>query len=156
MAVLGALPPEGIIELYLTSDVFVLASRFEGYGMALTEAMSSLGLVRVITRRRPENSRVEHGVTCNLSRAGNVWDNAAMENFFSSLKIERVAGKAYRIRDQARADVFGYIERFYNPRRRHSTIMAASKWASSEVKRSVASGRTDLCPLSQKTLVGWN
>jgi len=40
VAVLGALPPEGIIELYLTSDVFVLASRFEGYGMALTEAIA--------------------------------------------------------------------------------------------------------------------
>ena len=64
----------------------------------------------------------EHGVTCSLSRSGNVWDNAAMESFFSSLKVERVAGKIYRTRDQARADVFDYIERFYNPRRRHSTI----------------------------------
>jgi hypothetical protein len=64
----------------------------------------------------------EHGVTCSLSRSGNVWDNAAMESFFSSLKIERVARKVYRTRNQARADVFDYIERFYNPRRRHSTI----------------------------------
>ena len=64
----------------------------------------------------------EHGVTCSLSRSGNVWDNAAMESFFSSLKVERVARKIYRTRDQARADVFDYIERFYNPRRRHSTI----------------------------------
>ena len=44
-----------------------------------------------------------------------------MESFFSSLKVERVARKIYRTRDQARADVFDYIERFY-PRRRHSTI----------------------------------
>ena len=64
----------------------------------------------------------EHGVMCSLSRSGNVWDNAAMESFFSSLKVERVARKVYRTRDQARADVFDYIERFYNPRRRHSTI----------------------------------
>ena len=64
----------------------------------------------------------EHGVTCSLSRSGNVWDNAAMESFFSTLKVERVARKTYRTRDQARADVFDYIERFYNPRRRHSTI----------------------------------
>ena len=64
----------------------------------------------------------EHGMTCSMSRSGNVWDNAAMESFFSSLKIERVARKTYRTRDQARADVFDYIECFYNPRRRHSTI----------------------------------
>ena len=50
------------------------------------------------------------------------WDNAAMESFFSSLKTERTARKMYRTRDDARADVFDYIERFYNPKRRHSTI----------------------------------
>ena len=57
-----------------------------------------------------------------MSRAGNVWDNSAMESFFSSLKTERTARKAYRTRRDARADVFDYIERFYNPTRRHSTI----------------------------------
>jgi putative transposase len=64
----------------------------------------------------------DHGVTCSMSRAGNCWDNAAMESFFSSLKTERTARKTYRTRDQARADVFDYIECFYNPRRRHSTL----------------------------------
>ncbi|MDT9601097.1 IS3 family transposase, partial [Sphingosinicella rhizophila] len=64
----------------------------------------------------------DNGVTCSMSRSGNVWDNAAMESFFSSLKTERVARKVYRTRDQAQADVFDYIERFYNPRRRHSTL----------------------------------
>ena len=63
-----------------------------------------------------------HGVTCSLSRSGNVWDNAAMESFFSTLKTERTTHKVYRTRDAARADVFDYIERFYNPRRRHSTL----------------------------------
>src|SRR5436305_13097222 len=57
-----------------------------------------------------------------MSRFGNVWDNAAMESFFSSLKTERVGRKTYRTRDEAKADVFDYIERFYNPKRRHSTI----------------------------------
>jgi putative transposase len=64
----------------------------------------------------------DHGVTCSMSRAGNCWDNAAMESFFSSLKTERVSRKTYRTRNEARADVFDYIERFYNPKRRHSTI----------------------------------
>jgi putative transposase len=64
----------------------------------------------------------DHGVTCSMSRSGNVWDNAAMESFFSSLKTERTACRTYRTRDQARADVFDYIERFYNPKRRHSTL----------------------------------
>jgi putative transposase len=45
-----------------------------------------------------------------------------MESFFSSLKTERTARKVYRTRQDARADVFDYIERFYNPTRRHSTI----------------------------------
>jgi putative transposase len=64
----------------------------------------------------------EQGITCSMSRAGEVWDNSAMENFFSSLKTERTARKVYRSREQARADAFDYIERFYNPRRRHSTL----------------------------------
>ena len=64
----------------------------------------------------------DHGVTCSMSRAGNVWDNAAMESFFSSLKTERTARKTYRTREEAKADVFDYIERFYNPKRRHSTL----------------------------------
>ena len=64
----------------------------------------------------------DHGVTCSMSRSGNVWDNAAMESFFSSLKTERTARKTYRTRDAAKADVFDYIERFYNAKRRHSTI----------------------------------
>jgi hypothetical protein len=45
-----------------------------------------------------------------------------MESFFSSLKTERTARKPHRTRGEARADVFDYFERFYNPKRRHSTI----------------------------------
>jgi putative transposase len=61
-------------------------------------------------------------LVCSMSRSGNVWDNAAMESFFSSLKTERIGSKVYRTRDAARVDVFEYIERFYNTIRRHSTI----------------------------------
>ena len=64
----------------------------------------------------------DNGVTCSMSRSGNVWDNAAMESFFSSLKTERTARKTYRTRSDAKADLFDYIERFYNPIRRHSTL----------------------------------
>ncbi len=64
----------------------------------------------------------DNGVSCSMSRSGNVWDNAAMESFFSSLKTERTARKTYRTRAQAKADVFDYIECFYNPKRRHSTL----------------------------------
>ena len=62
------------------------------------------------------------GVTCSMSRSGDVWDTSVMESFFSTLKIERVHRKRYATRDAARADVFDYIERFYNPVRRHSTL----------------------------------
>lgn len=54
--------------------------------------------------------------------AGEVWDNSAMESFFSSMKTERIARKVYRTRDDVKADVFDHIERFYNPTRRHSTL----------------------------------
>jgi putative transposase len=72
-----------------------------------------------------------HGIVCSMSRRGNCWDNAAMESFFSTLKTERLSRRHYRTRNDLRADVFDYIERFYapqevplgdNPRRRHSTI----------------------------------
>ena len=63
-----------------------------------------------------------HGITCSMSRRGNCWDNAAMESFFSTLKTERLGRRQYRTRNELRADVFDYIERFYNPKRRHSTI----------------------------------
>lgn len=64
----------------------------------------------------------EQGITCSMSRSGDVWDNSAMESFFGTLKKERVNRKEYRTREQAKADVFDYVERFYNPYRRHSTI----------------------------------
>jgi hypothetical protein len=70
-----------------------------------------------------------------MSRSGNIRDNAAMESFFSSLKTERTARKTYRTRDEAKADVFDYIERFYNAKRRHSSSkrrLDYLKWVSIE------------------------
>ena len=72
-----------------------------------------------------------NGVDCSMSRSGNVWDNAAMESFFSSLKTERIGRKVYRTRDAARADVFDYIERFYNTIRRPTPQSPAGGWRAS-------------------------
>jgi putative transposase len=60
--------------------------------------------------------------SASMSRSGNVRNNAAMESLFSSLKTERIARKTCRTRNQAKAEVFDYIERFYNSTRRHSTL----------------------------------
>jgi putative transposase len=57
-----------------------------------------------------------------MSRRGDCWDNSAVESFFASLKKERVHRTTYATRDTARADIFDYIEAFYNVRRRHSTL----------------------------------
>jgi putative transposase len=62
------------------------------------------------------------GITCSMSRRGDCWDNSAVESFFASLKKERVHRTTYATRDTARADIFDYIEAFYNVRRRHSTL----------------------------------
>jgi putative transposase len=64
----------------------------------------------------------DSGIVCSMSRRGDVWDNSAMESFFASLKKERVYRHNYVTRDEARADLFDYVERFYSQRRLHSTI----------------------------------
>lgn len=55
-----------------------------------------------------------------MSRRGNCHDNAVVESFFQLLKRERIRRRTYRDREEARRDVFDYIEMFYNPKRRHS------------------------------------
>jgi transposase InsO family protein len=64
----------------------------------------------------------EYGMTASMSRKGNCWDNAPTESFFNSLKNERVHGTRYETRADAQADLFQYIEVFYNRRRRHSWL----------------------------------
>jgi len=58
----------------------------------------------------------------SMSRRGNCFDNAVAESFFSSLKKERIRRKIYLTRDNARADIFDYMEMFYNRNRRHSHL----------------------------------
>jgi putative transposase len=129
--------------LYVAAVLDLFSRRVVGWSMSatMTAQLAVDALVMAIRRRgRPtallhhsdrgsqyaskqfQRLMAEHGIVCSMSRSGNVWDNAVMESFFSSLKIERTARRTYRTRDQARADVFDYIERFYNPRRRHSTV----------------------------------
>ena len=129
--------------LYVAAVLDLYSRRIVGWSMraAMTAELVTDALVMAIWRRgRPsdvlhhsdrgsqstseqcQRLMTEYGVVCSLSRSGNVWDNAAMESFFSTLKTERTAAKTYRSRDEARADVFDYIERFYNLRRRHSTL----------------------------------
>ena len=61
-------------------------------------------------------------MTPSMSRVGNCWDNAAMESFFKTLKVERVYQTRYATRAQARLDIVDWIEGFYNRQRRHSAI----------------------------------
>jgi putative transposase len=129
--------------LYVAAVIDLFSRRVVGWSMSasMTAQRVTDALVMAIWRRGKPEALLHHsdqgsqytseqfqrlmaanGVTCSMSRSGDVWDNAAMESFFSSLKTERTARKTYRTRDQAKADVFDYIERFYNARRRHSTL----------------------------------
>jgi len=63
-----------------------------------------------------------HGIECSMSSSGNCYDNAVAESFFGLLKRERVNRTRYRTRDEARADIFDYIEVFYNRKRRHGYL----------------------------------
>jgi putative transposase len=129
--------------LYVAAVLDLFSRRVVGWSMSasMTAQLVTDALMMAIWRRGKPDALLHHsdrgsqytsepfqklmadqGVACSMSRAGNVWDNAAMESFFSSLKTERTARKTYRTRDEAKADVFDYIERFYNPMRRHSTL----------------------------------
>jgi putative transposase len=129
--------------LYVAAVIDLFSRRVVGWSMKaeMNAQLVADALIMAIWRRGKPDALLHHsdqgsqyasdqfqrlmadnGVVCSMSRSGNVWDNAAMESFFSSLKTERIGRKVYLSRDEARADVFDYIERFYNTVRRHSTI----------------------------------
>lgn len=129
--------------LYVAAVIDLFSRRVVGWSMndTMTAQLVTDALIMAIWRRGKPDALLHHsdqgsqytseqfqrlmadnGVTCSMSRSGNVWDNAAMESFFSSLKTERIGKKIYRTKTQAKADVFDYIECFYNPTRRHSTL----------------------------------
>lgn len=129
--------------LYVAAVIDLFSRRVVGWSMsaAMTAQLVTDALLMAVWRRGKPDALLHHsdqgsqytseqfqrlmadrGIVCSMSRSGNVWDNAAMESFFSSLKTERTEDNTYRTRDEARADVFDYIEQFYNTIRRHSTI----------------------------------
>ncbi len=129
--------------LYVAVVLDLYSRRAVGWSMhpAMTTQLVTDALTMAVWRRGPHAALLHHsdqgsqytsesfqrllsdlGVTCSMSRSGNVWDNSVMESFFSSLKTERISRKFYPTRDAARTDIFDYIERFYNPTRRHSTL----------------------------------
>ena len=64
----------------------------------------------------------KHNIQCSMSARGNCYDNAVVESFFGLMKRERVNRTRYLTRDDAKADIFDYIERFYNRKRRHGYL----------------------------------
>jgi putative transposase len=64
----------------------------------------------------------QHGFRASMSRTGDCWDNAVAESFFATLEWEVLMQNDFHTRHEARHAIFEYIERWYNPKRRHSTL----------------------------------
>ena len=135
--------------LYLAVVVDLYSRMVIGWSMkpSLARELALDALLMAVWRRHPRHSVVVHSdqgvqygsddwvrfckahrLELSMSRRGNCYDNAAIESFFSSLKKERVRGRTYASREQAKADLFDYIEIFYNRTRRHSHIGNVSPW----------------------------
>lgn len=71
----------------------------------------------------------DHNLEASMSRRGNCHDNAVAESFFSLLKMERIKRRIYKTRNDARSDIFDYIEFFYNPKRHHGSNEGLSPMA---------------------------
>lgn len=132
---------EGKLYLAVTLDLFSrmvvgwsMAARMQAkltrgaFGMAVQRRQPDLGFLHHSDRgsqytdggfRGDLRSR---GAVESMSRKGNVWDNAVMESFFAQLEIELLSERRFATRDQARQEVFDYIEVFYNRTRSHSTL----------------------------------
>jgi len=96
--------------------------------MALEGRQPPLGLIHHSDRGSQyasaeyQQALASRGIQCSMSRKGNCWDNAVVESFFSSLKMELVYPTDFATRHQARSALFEYIEVFYNRKRRHSSL----------------------------------
>jgi putative transposase len=129
--------------LYLAVVLDLYARRVVGWAMSdrMTGDLTVAALQMAIRQRQPALALMhhsdqgsqytadeyqallkKHGIQVSMNGAGTWYDNAPMESFFGTLKSERVHHRVYHTRDQARTDVFLYIEGFYNRRRRHSSL----------------------------------
>lgn len=124
---------EGWLYLAAVKDLF--HKKIVGWSMGerITKELTISALEMAISRRRPSEGLIhhsdrgsqyasrdyqkklqEHGMRCSMSKKGDPWDNAPMESFFGTLKTELVHHRKYRSRTEARAEIFEYIEVFYN------------------------------------------
>lgn len=132
---------EGWLYLAVVEDLF---SRMI-VGWSMDETMESRlvvdALEMAIARRRPGVGLLAHsdrgsqyasdhyqrvlaseGITCSMSEVGQCWDNAPVESFFGRLKCEASPGEVFDTREQAKLEIFEYVEVFYNRVRRHSSL----------------------------------
>jgi transposase InsO family protein len=129
--------------LYLAAVLDLHTRKIVGWSMRerLYTEIALEALNMAIERQRPAPGLIHHsdrgiqyaaeayrsalaryGITPSMSGRGNCLDNAPMESFFHTLKIEWVHHRVYATRAEARRDLFHYIEAFYNPRRLHSAL----------------------------------
>ncbi len=133
--------------LYLAVVIDLFARNVVGWSMkpTLSRELALDALLMAVWRRKPSENVIVHSdqgsqygsddwqrfcrannLAPSMSRRGNCWDNAVAESFFSSLKKERIRKRIYKTQDMARADIFDYIEVFYNRNRRHSHLDGVS------------------------------
>ncbi|EPQ9344935.1 IS3 family transposase [Klebsiella pneumoniae] len=133
--------------LYLAVVIDLFARNVVGWSMkpTLSRELALDVLLMAVWRRKPAENVIVHSdqgsqygsddwqrfcrannLAPSMSRRGNCWDNVVAESFFSSLKKERIRKRIDKTRDMARADIFDYIEVFYNRNRRNSHLGGAS------------------------------
>lgn len=129
--------------LYLVTILDLFSRKIVGWsvGRRMTTDLAIHALRQAVWRRRPmpgllvhsdQGSQYgshnwvgflkTHGMKQSMSRRGNCYDNAVKESFFGSLKTEHIRSKIYESVEEARSDIFSYIEMFYNPKRLHSYL----------------------------------
>lgn len=129
--------------LYLAVVLDLFSRRVEGWSMSrwISRHLVINALQMAVNQRLPDSDLIHHSdrgsqytsddfrdelkeqkIQCSMSGTGNCYDNAVVESFFGLLKRERVNRRYYSTRDEARQDVFDYIEVFYNRKRRHGYL----------------------------------